>query len=117
MSDWRSQKDQRDAQGLLTPLALALDAIEDNGCDCGVDEEGSCLACLCEAALKDAWARLARLEAKVEAHGLPDPEQQRRMEHGDWTGVENAAGYHSGLADALAIMQGREPSQPDPVAP
>lgn len=43
--------DQRDAEGNLTPLALALNALGDHGCDCGTDESGSCLACLCEAAL------------------------------------------------------------------
>lgn len=55
-------KEQRDADGKLTDLALACDALEDNGCDCGTDEPGTCLACLCEAALKSLW------EQQVEAH-------------------------------------------------
>ena len=55
---WLALKDQRDDRGMLTPLALALDAIDDNGCDCGTDEPGTCLACLCEAALKDLWTAL-----------------------------------------------------------
>lgn len=45
--------DQRDSNGLLTNLALAVDALEGNGCDCGPDEPGMCLACLCTAALKE----------------------------------------------------------------
>ena len=55
--NWTKLKDERDAEGLLTPLALALDALEDNGCDCGEDEPGPCLACRCEAALRDLWQR------------------------------------------------------------
>lgn len=55
---WLQMKNQRDADGNLTPLALALDAIEDNGCDCGEDEPGTCMACLCETALLDLWTKL-----------------------------------------------------------
>jgi hypothetical protein len=46
-------RSQRDTSGKLTPLALALEAIEGNGCDCGTDEPGTCLACRCEDALDD----------------------------------------------------------------
>ena len=48
---------ERDAEGNLTPLALALDALSDHGCDCGTDEPGTCLACVCEAALRALWTR------------------------------------------------------------
>lgn len=44
--------DERDAQGNLTAWALACDALQDHGCDCGVDEPGTCLACRCEAAMR-----------------------------------------------------------------
>jgi hypothetical protein len=54
--------DERDADGDLTPMALALSAIADNGCDCGVGEEGSCLACLCESALRAESEKLLRIE-------------------------------------------------------
>ena len=60
--NWTEIKDQRDADGKLTKLALAVDALENNGCDCGTDEPGTCLACCCEAALKSLW------EQQVEAH-------------------------------------------------
>ena len=60
--NWFHAKNDRDENGELTPLALAIDAIEGNGCDCGEDEPGTCLACLCEAALKYLFEKLERLE-------------------------------------------------------
>jgi len=50
-------KDERDEHGFLTDMALAVESLEDNGCDCGTDEPGTCLACRCEAALKSERAR------------------------------------------------------------
>jgi len=38
--------EERDADGSLTDWALAFDAILGNGCDCGTDEPGTCLACV-----------------------------------------------------------------------
>lgn len=71
MSEWYEMIDDRDAKGNLTPLALALVALEDNGCDCGTDEPGTCLAHLCEAALRAQWERersfLVWLDAEIEA--------------------------------------------------
>ncbi|MFA5053207.1 MAG: hypothetical protein WC565_04075, partial [Parcubacteria group bacterium] len=55
---WSELDSERDANGEFTPLAMALQAISDHGCDCGTDEPGSCLACVCEAALKDLWIAL-----------------------------------------------------------
>ena len=52
--------DQRDASGGLTMLALALDALKDNGCDCGEDEPKSCLACVCEMALRELWEKVQK---------------------------------------------------------
>lgn len=56
---WSKMHEQRDQDGLLTPLALALDALaHGDGCDCGTGEPGTCLACLCEAALRGQWEAL-----------------------------------------------------------
>jgi hypothetical protein len=55
---WSELDSQRDANGEFTPLAMALQALSDHGCDCGTDEPGTCLACVCEAALKDLWIAL-----------------------------------------------------------
>lgn len=77
---WMAMKDQRGPDGFLTPLALALDALEDNGCDCGGGEKGSCLSCLCEAALLDLWERgngtaemVARLTEDAVSECMGDP--------------------------------------------
>jgi hypothetical protein len=43
-------------------MALALDAIENHGCDCGTDEPGTCLACRCEKALRTERARSEKAE-------------------------------------------------------
>jgi hypothetical protein len=59
LSRWADAIAERDDDGRLTPLALALDALRDRGCDCGEDEPGTCLACVCEAALRDLWEQRA----------------------------------------------------------
>jgi hypothetical protein len=51
----------RDASGNLTPLAQALDCIGGTGCDCGVDEPGSCIGCV---------SFLAELCSAIETHPL-----------------------------------------------
>ena len=56
--NWSQMRLERDDNGLLTPLALTLNAISDYGCDCGTDEPGTCLCCLCENALRDQWEQL-----------------------------------------------------------
>ena len=43
---------ERDSQGNLTDWALACDALSNHGCDCGEDEPGTCLPCLCEKAMR-----------------------------------------------------------------
>lgn len=63
--EWGRMNEERDENGELTDLALALDAISDVGCDCGTDEPGSCFACLCEAALKSLHARISELESAL----------------------------------------------------
>ena len=47
-----TDNEERDSDSNLTPWALAADALMDHGCDCGVDEPGTCLPCLCEAAMR-----------------------------------------------------------------
>jgi hypothetical protein len=54
LAAWADAIAERDEDGLLTPLALALDAIRDRGCDCG-EEPGTCITHVCEAALRDLW--------------------------------------------------------------
>jgi len=66
MSLWEKITVERDAEGKLTLLALAMDAVRDNGCDCGDGpDEPPCMACLCEAALRQQWDGLQRLEREV----------------------------------------------------
>jgi hypothetical protein len=74
---WLDMANDRDASGDLTPLAQALDCIGGTGCDCGVDEPGSCIGCVCESALKWQWqagkearAFLAELCSAIETHPL-----------------------------------------------
>lgn len=55
---WLNARLETDENGDLTPLAIALNAISANGCDCGTDEPGTCLACVCEKALKDMHDKL-----------------------------------------------------------
>lgn len=57
--------EERDKDGNLTDWALACDALHNNGCDCGEDEPGTCLACLCEAAMMAERARAEQAEAEV----------------------------------------------------
>jgi hypothetical protein len=64
-SDWLSLIEHRDTNGLLTPLTLALSVIGDAGCDCGTDEPGTCLGCICEEALKYLVTKLEASEAEV----------------------------------------------------
>jgi hypothetical protein len=63
--NWSNVIEQRDAAGNLTDLALAVDALSDNGCDCGEDEPGTCLACVCERALRAQWEQWEALRAEV----------------------------------------------------
>jgi len=58
---------ERDSDGKLTDMALACDALSDNGCDCGEDELGTCLACLCEKALMTERAAREKAESRVRA--------------------------------------------------
>ena len=51
----------------LTPFVLALAALLDYGCDCGTGEEGTCLTCLCETALRDLWEENQRYRYRERA--------------------------------------------------
>lgn len=57
---WLDMEHDRDDNGHLTPLAVALDALSDHGCDCGNDEPGTCLACVCENALRYMYEKMNR---------------------------------------------------------
>lgn len=72
---WIDMGDQRDAEGNLTDLALALHALSDVGCDCGTDEVGTCVSCLCEQALKGLYEQLESAKAEVE---------RLKCEHAQW---------------------------------
>jgi hypothetical protein len=64
MASWLEREYERNEDGTYTPLAMALQALGDNGCDCGTDEPGSCLGCLCEAALRKVVAELEAMRAE-----------------------------------------------------
>lgn len=77
--EWGTMNRERDENGELTDLALALNAISDNGCDCGTDEPGSCVACLCEAALKSQYERIVALTAKLaEAEARTEKAEEKK---------------------------------------
>ena len=56
---WPEMHLERDGDGLLTPLALAVDAISDHGCNCG-----TCLACVCDGALWSLWDQREKLRVR-----------------------------------------------------
>jgi hypothetical protein len=66
--------DERDKDGNLTDYALAMDALHDLGCDCGTDEAGTCLACVCRRAL------LAERKMRDEAMTERDALQKQKEE-------------------------------------
>lgn len=63
--NWSDMIEQRDSEGKLTDLALALNALAETGCDCGTDEDVSCVGCLCERALKGLWEQLDAANTEV----------------------------------------------------
>src|SRR3990172_687180 len=60
-----TDRDERNSYGALTEWALAFDALSDYGCDCGDDEPGTCLACVCGRAMRTERARAEKAEAEV----------------------------------------------------
>ena len=79
--NWLALKNECDASGNLTDLALALDAIRDQGCDCGTDEPGTCIGHVCERALRtEREARDAAIRERDEAHELLSKETDRLEE-------------------------------------
>lgn len=56
---WDEVQDERDDYGALTPLALAIRALVDQGCSC--KDNNRCLPCLCEDALRAEWQRAESL--------------------------------------------------------
>lgn len=65
-NSWSNANLERDENGNLTPLAMALNAMSDYGCDCADDEPGTCLTCLCEQALRDMYMRLLKYKKNNE---------------------------------------------------
>lgn len=65
--NWFNAGNETDSAGKLTPLANALRAIEAEGCDCEADEGEShtCIAGVCEAALKAEWERAEAAETML----------------------------------------------------
>lgn len=56
---WSDMKDERDAEGNPTPLAKALVALDQEGCQCwSINVDSTCHVCLAEAALKHLWHQL-----------------------------------------------------------
>lgn len=49
-----------------TPLAKALDAISAHGCRCKDSQQGTCMACLCEAGLREEWERANAAESELQ---------------------------------------------------
>ena len=82
----------------------AYDGSEDDPFDEADGDAAECVVALSE--LSKLSGRLTRLEAKELAH----------RHAGRLDSLAYDLAYVEGLADALAIMQGREPSRPDPVA-
>lgn len=92
-SAWFHLHEQRDVNGALTDTALALDALADNGCDCGEDEPGTCLGCVCEAAIREQFERAERAEKRAaEAERLIAEYAAARTRYGE---TDTDANYHA----------------------
>ena len=59
---------ERDSNGNLTNWALAADALSDHGCDCENYEDNTCLACLCEQALRTERKRAEKAELMANSY-------------------------------------------------
>lgn len=108
IEEWSSpsMKEQRDASGNLTSLALAINALEDHGCDCGTDEPGTCLACLCEAALRSQWEAQQADKEEIERmeEGLTIAYMQGRADERDTLQKQNAE-LREGLEKAHKALE------------
>lgn len=72
MASWLEREHERNEDGTYTPLAMALQALSDDGCDCGTDEPGTCLGCLCEAALRSVVEEREAMRAELSARRALD---------------------------------------------
>jgi len=107
-----SDRDERDAAGNLMPWALACDALSDNGCDCGEDEPGTCLACVCERAMRAERARAEWAEARADAERttIESIEQEAAELGHDVDGDESVADFMRSLVrerDEARALAGR----------
>jgi len=94
-----SDRDDRDVNGLLTPWALAVDALEDNGCDCGTDEPQTCLPCLVSAAMVAERERRLRVELRLDESRENERTLQDRIIGLNQAIVDNAKGHHDAAED------------------
>lgn len=97
-----------DHDGLLTDWACAMDAILDAGCDCGTDEPGTCLGCVCKQALLTERRRAEKVEAerdkaKVHAYYFEKESMDRRSERDELSEQCNRAAL--ALCEKLKIAQ------------
>jgi len=100
--------DERDADGNLAVImdwALARDALTNAGCDCGVDEPETCLACLCESAMKaERAAKDAALARAEKAESERDEVRAQLVEvKNQWMAatLRNTPGQAKARIDAL----------------
>ncbi len=123
MERFEDMCDQLDAEGNLTKLAMALGALADHGCDCGTDEPGTCLGCLCEAALREQFAEIVSLRWKARKLGIhaarlrgvsiaEDPEYSRQVYELPSNSESNMSKNPSGPAEyCVAIGVGAQVSE------
>jgi hypothetical protein len=83
--DWNDMLDERDSDGKLTALAMALNSVVANGCDCGEDEPWTCIGCLFEQSLHEQFDEIERLrhenaDIKREAEAREEEADKLRLE-------------------------------------
>src|SRR3990172_11229022 len=103
-----TDRDERNSYGALTDWALPFDALSDYGCDCGDDEPGTCLACVCGRAMRTERARAEKAEAEVARLAARIEELE--------AGV--AAGKSAALLTRIEVLERRQEGwHPIPPAP
>ncbi len=106
-----SDLNERGPDGLLTPWALACNALVNNGCDCGTDEPGTCVGCLCDAAMKAERARAEAAEKQRDAaRAVLRSVEWSADEHcpacSAWKGITYPGGGHAPTCALAAALGG-----------